>query len=118
MANCWKGPELFPFDSREIGAMCAGDGKRRLPQQHGSGAVTVAQPRQAAKNADEVAEKKPRARKPQDDASYWASRAERTKRQAARHQDQATRDHFMKIAAGYEALARSARSVGQDQAGD
>ncbi|MHC2465240.1 hypothetical protein ACVIHD_004252 [Bradyrhizobium embrapense] len=95
--------------------MCSGDGKRRLPQQHGNEAVIVGRPpRQAAKNADEVVQKKPRARKLQDDASYWASRAERTKRQAARHPDQATRDHFMKIAAGYEALARLARSVGRD----
>ena len=89
---------------------CPGYAKQRSSQQHGT---EVQPPRQAAKSTVEVAQKKPRAGKPQDDASYWASRAERTKRQAARHQDQATRDHFMKIAAGYEALACSARSVGR-----
>lgn len=92
--------------------MCSRYAKQRPSQQHGNEAQP---PRQAAKKADEVVQKKPRAGKPQDDASYWESRAERTKRLAARHQDPATRDHFMKIAAGYEALARSARSVGQDQ---
>ena len=91
--------------------MCSGYAEQRPSQQNGTEAQP---PRQATKNAVEVAQKKPRAGKPQDDASYWASRAERTKRQAARHQDQATRDHVMKIAAGYEALARSARSVGRD----
>lgn len=95
--------------------MCSGDAKPRQPQQHGNEVVTVVPPSpQAAKNADEVVQKKPRALKPQDDASYWASRAERTKCLAARHQDQAIRDHFMEIAAGYEELARSARSVGRD----
>jgi hypothetical protein len=92
--------------------MCSGDAKRTLPQRHRNEADTVAQPpSQAAKKADEVVQKKAHAREAQDDASYWTSRAERTKRQAARHRDQAIRDHFMKIAAGYEALALSARSV-------
>ncbi|WP_143271610.1 hypothetical protein [Bradyrhizobium mercantei] len=90
---------------------CSGYVRQRSSQQHGT---EVQPPRQAAKNAVEVAQEKSRAEKPQDDASYWASRAERTKRQAARHEDQATRDLFMKIAAGYEALACSARSVRQD----
>ncbi|UGA44620.1 hypothetical protein HU230_0000855 [Bradyrhizobium quebecense] len=111
MANDRKRPELSCFDGWEICMMCSEYAKQRPSQQHGTEAQP---PRQAAKNAVDVAQKKPRAGKPQDDASYWTSRAERTKRQAARHQDQATRDHFMKIAAGYEALARSARSVGRD----
>ena len=92
--------------------MCSGYAKQRPSRRHANEAQP---PRQAAKKVDEVVHKRPRAGKPQDDASYWESRAERTKRQAARHQDPAIRDHFMKIAAGYEALARSARSVGQDR---
>lgn len=52
-----------------------------------------------------------RQRKRQDDVDYWQSRAERTRRQASRYRDQAIRDPFMKIAAGYDELARSARNV-------
>ena len=40
-----------------------------------------------------------------DDVDYWRERAIRAKRLAQHHDDQATRDHLMKIAAGYEELA-------------
>lgn len=56
----------------------------------------------------------PRSENRQNDAEYWASRAERTRRQASRYQDLAIQDHFMKIAAGYDALAQQARSVRGD----
>ena len=48
------------------------------------------------------------------DADYWESRAERTRRLAGGYHDRAIRDHFMKIAAGYEELARSTRAVRVD----
>jgi hypothetical protein len=47
---------------------------------------------------------------PSADADYWESRAEKTRRQAGQYQNQAIRDHFMRIAAGYEELARMARA--------
>jgi hypothetical protein len=43
------------------------------------------------------------------DAAYWQSRADRTKLQARRYRDPAVRDHLMKIAGGYEELARRTR---------
>jgi hypothetical protein len=47
----------------------------------------------------------------QDDADYWQSRADRTKRQANQFHGH-TREHLMKLAAGYEQLARNARNIG------
>ncbi|GAB6996207.1 MAG: hypothetical protein CFE30_17795 [Bradyrhizobium sp. PARBB1] len=88
--------------------------KRRRSKRCGREAAADPQP--SGKPAEEAAgavQRKPPVRGPQDDAAYWESRAERTRRQAGRYQDQATREHFMKIAAGYEALAASARSVGR-----
>ena len=64
--------------------MFSGYATQRPSQQSGTEAQP---PRQATKNAVEVAQKKPRAGKPQDDASYWASRAERSKHEAARPQN-------------------------------
>ena len=40
------------------------------------------------------------------DAKYWHSRAERTRKQALRYEEAAVRDHFVKIADGYDELAR------------
>jgi hypothetical protein len=46
-----------------------------------------------------------------DDADYWQSRAERTRKQSQRYKQPAVRQHFAKIAAGYDALARRARAI-------
>jgi hypothetical protein len=43
-----------------------------------------------------------------DDAEYWQSRAERTRNQSRRYKQSAVRDHFAKIAAGYDELASRA----------
>jgi len=43
-----------------------------------------------------------------DDAEYWHSRAERARKESRRHEQPAVRDHFVKIAAGYDELARRA----------
>jgi hypothetical protein len=45
------------------------------------------------------------------DAEYWQSRAERTRTRSRRYKQPAVRDHFGKIAAGYEELARRAHEV-------
>ena len=50
----------------------------------------------------------------QDDADYWQSRANRTKRQASGFHGH-TREHLMKLAAGYEQLAQNARNIGEEQ---
>lgn len=42
------------------------------------------------------------------DGDYWKSRAERTRQQARRYRSEGVRDHLLKIAAGYEELARRA----------
>jgi hypothetical protein len=39
---------------------------------------------------------------------YWRSRAERTRQQAQRYRSEAVRDHLLKIAMGYEELAKRA----------
>src|ERR1700743_1967302 len=39
---------------------------------------------------------------------YWKSRAERTRQQAQRYRSEAVRDHLLKIARGYEELAKRA----------
>jgi hypothetical protein len=39
---------------------------------------------------------------------YWKSRAERTRQQAQRYRSEAVRDHLLKIAMGYEELAKRA----------
>ncbi len=41
-------------------------------------------------------------------ADYWRERAVKARRLAQQHSDQATRDHLMKIVAGYEELAAKA----------
>ena len=46
---------------------------------------------------------------PSGDAEYWQSRAERTRNESRRYKQNAVRDHFLKIAAGYDELARRAR---------
>jgi hypothetical protein len=46
-----------------------------------------------------------------EDAEYWQSRAERTRSQSQRYKQAAVRDHFGKIAAGYDELARRAREL-------
>jgi hypothetical protein len=90
-------------------------GKLGRSKRRGREAATLVQPSdRSAKNAAVTVRKRLPAGRPQDDATYWESRAERMTRQAARHQDQAVREHFMKIAAGYEALAGWARSVQRD----
>jgi predicted P-loop ATPase/GTPase len=38
-------------------------------------------------------------------ADYWRERAVKARRLAQQHGDQVTRDHLMKIVAGYEELA-------------
>jgi hypothetical protein len=43
------------------------------------------------------------------DAEYWQARAERARKQSRRYKEPAVRDHFVKIAAGYDELARCAR---------
>ena len=55
--------------------------------------------------------KRSRFTKHQSDADYWQSRADRTKLQANRFRHH-TRDHLMKVAAGYEQLAQNARGIG------
>lgn len=45
------------------------------------------------------------------DADYWRERATRAKRLTHHHDDRATRDHLMKIAAGYEELAERAEDA-------
>lgn len=87
--------------------------RRRSTRRGGEAAVGMHPSGKPAENAAGGVRKKPSVGTPQDDATYWESRAERTRRQAGRYQDKATRDHFMKIAAGYEALAGWARSVGR-----
>ena len=90
------------------------DGKRLQSTRYGCEAPASTQ--SSGKSPEDAAgavRKKSSVRRQQDDATYWESRAERTRRQAGRYQDQATREHFLKIAAGYEALAASARSVGR-----
>lgn len=88
--------------------------KQRRSERCGrEAAVGIQQSGKPAEIAARAVQRKPPVGAPQDDATYWESRADRTRRQAGRYQDQATREHFMKIAAGYEALAASARSVGQ-----
>jgi hypothetical protein len=47
-----------------------------------------------------------------EDAEYWQSRAERPRNQSRRYKQPAVRDHFVKIAAGYDELARRAREPG------
>lgn len=42
------------------------------------------------------------------DGHYWKERAERARRMAGRHDQPHIRDHFMKIAAGYDKLAQRA----------
>jgi hypothetical protein len=39
---------------------------------------------------------------------YWKARAERTRQQARRYRSEAVRDHLLKIAMGYEELAKRA----------
>jgi hypothetical protein len=39
---------------------------------------------------------------------YWKSRAERTRHQAQRYRSEAVRDHLLKIAMGYDELAKRA----------
>ncbi len=46
-----------------------------------------------------------------EDAEYWQSRAERTRSQSRRYKQPAVRDHFVKIAAGYDELARRTREL-------
>jgi L-rhamnose isomerase len=41
-------------------------------------------------------------------ADYWPERAIKARRLAQQHGDQATREHLMKIVAGYEELAAKA----------
>lgn len=51
---------------------------------------------------------------------YWKSRAERTRQRARRHGDQGLRDHLLKIANGYDELAKracSAREMTETQGG-
>lgn len=43
-----------------------------------------------------------------NDAGYWHSRAERMRNRSRRYKQPAVRDHFVKIAAGYDELARGA----------
>lgn len=45
------------------------------------------------------------------DGDYWKQRAERARRMARRYDQQHIRDHFMKIAAGYDQLAERAYDV-------
>ena len=45
------------------------------------------------------------------DGDYWKERAERARRMASRHDQQHIRDHFMKIADGYDQLAERAYKV-------
>jgi hypothetical protein len=40
------------------------------------------------------------------DGSYWKSRADRTRQQARRYRSEGLRDHLLKIAAGYDELAK------------
>ncbi len=49
-----------------------------------------------------------------DQAVYWESRAERTGNQSRRYKQPAVCDHFAKIAARYDDLARRAREVGTE----
>ena len=49
-----------------------------------------------------------------DQAVYWESRAERTRNQSRRYKQPAVCDHFAKIAARYDDLARRAREVGTE----
>lgn len=49
--------------------------------------------------------------KPNDAAEYWQSRAERFRNQFRRCDPPAIRDHFVKMAAGYDELAQRAREL-------
>lgn len=44
---------------------------------------------------------------------YWKSRAERTRQQARQHRNEGFRDHLLKIAAGYDELAKRAHAARQ-----
>lgn len=48
------------------------------------------------------------ARSDADEHAYWRTRAERAKRFAARQDNESFCHHYLKIAAGYEELARRA----------
>jgi hypothetical protein len=50
--------------------------------------------------------------KPTGDAEYWQSRVGPTKNELRRYKQNSVRDHFMKIAAGYDELAQRAREFG------
>jgi hypothetical protein len=94
-----------------VGRSGHANGESRLPKQLARGTASIAQSAESALHAAGAERDRSPVGKPQDDVNYWQSRAERTRRQAGRYRDPAVRDHFMKIAAGYDELARSARSV-------
>jgi hypothetical protein len=56
-----------------------------------------------------------RGRADESDYDYWKSRAQRSCRLAARQDSEHLRNHYLKIAAGYEELARMAMEVRQEE---
>ncbi|HVX77975.1 MAG TPA: hypothetical protein VHB49_17710 [Bradyrhizobium sp.] len=50
---------------------------------------------------------------PMQNGDYWKSRAERTRQQARRYRSEGVRDHLLKIAAGYDELAKRAYAAQQ-----
>jgi hypothetical protein len=62
-------------------------------------------------------EQTPISPKQASDADYWRDRAKKAKRQAQSYQDRDTRDHLMKIVAGYEELAERAEGVQREMSG-
>lgn len=55
---------------------------------------------------------------PNHDGEYWKSRAERARQRARRHQDEGFRDYLLKIATGYDELAKQAHGAPEARGGE